>query len=79
MTPQELINKLVNYEGPCARMCSYCPEENEVKDVKACVEELLRKKYVAEQCNDDLLKELIKIRKAYKEATGFDYRDTDGT
>ena len=33
MTPQELIKKLVDYEGPCARLCSYCPEENEVKDI----------------------------------------------
>lgn len=75
MTPQELIKKLVDYEGPCARLCSYCPEENEVKDVKACVEELLRQKYNAEQCNEDLTKELIKVMRAFKEATGFDYRD----
>ena len=75
MTPQELVNKLVNYEGPCARMCSYCPEKNEVAEIKNCVEELIRKKYIAEQCNDDLLKELIEIRRAYKEATGVEYQN----
>jgi hypothetical protein len=75
MTPQELINKLVNLEGPCMRFCAYCPEEHDTAEIKECVEEMLRKIYVTQQCNDDLMKELIKIRKAYKDVTGFEYRD----
>ena len=75
MTPQELIQKLVSAEGPCLRFCAYCPEEFETSEVKECVEELLRKVYVAEQCNKDLMKELIKIRKAYKELSGYEYQN----
>ncbi len=76
MTPQELIAKLVSYQGPCMRFCAYCPEDHNTAEVKECVEEMLRKIYVVEQCNDDLLKELIKIRRAYKEATGLEYMDS---
>lgn len=75
MTPQELIEKLVSIEGPCMRFCAYCPEEHDTAEIKECVEEMLRKIYVIQQCNDDLMKELIKVRMAYKEATGVDYRD----
>ena len=75
MTPQELIDKIVNLEGPCMRFCAYCPEEHDAAEIKECVEEMLRKIYVIQQCNDDLMKELIKVRRAYKEATGVDYRD----
>lgn len=75
MTAHELIEKLVSFEGPCMRFCAYCPEELMTGEVKECVEELQRKVYVAEQCNKDLLKELIKIRKAYKDVTGIEYRD----
>lgn len=75
MTPHELIETLISWEGPCLRFCAYCPEQLMTGEVKACVEEMLRKIYVTEQCNKDLMKEVIKIRKAYKEATGIDYRD----
>ena len=75
MTPNELIQKLVNLQGPCMRFCVYCPEEHDAAEIKECVEEMQRQIYITQQCNDDLMKELIKIRRAYKEATGSDYRD----
>ena len=76
MTPHELIDKLISYQGPCMRFCAYCPEDFNTAEVKDCVEEMQRKIYLVEQCNDDLMKELIKVRRAYKEATGFEYQDT---
>ena len=75
LTPKELINKLTTLEGPCMRLCAYCPEEHDTAEFKECVEGLIREIYVTEQCNSDLMKELIKVRTAYKEATGHDYRD----
>ena len=76
MTPKELIEKLTTYEGPCMRLCAYCPDDYNTAEVKECVEELIRKVYTTEKCNDDLMHELIKIRRAYKEATGVEYSDT---
>ena len=73
MTPHELLDKLINYQGPCMRFCAYCPEDHNTAEVKECVEEMIRKIYVTEQCNSDLMKELIKVRRAYKQATGKDY------
>ena len=75
MTPQELIQKIVSLEGPCMRLCAYCPEEHDTAEIKECVEELLRKVYLTQQCNDDLMKELIKVRQAYKELSGHEYSD----
>lgn len=75
MEPNELLSMLINYQGPCMRFCAYCPEDHNTAEIKECVEEMLRKIYVTEQCNKDLMKELIKIRHAYKEETGVEYRD----
>ena len=77
MTPNELIEKLVTHIGPCFRLCSYCPEDYNTAEVKECVEEMIRKIYVLQQTNDDLLKELIKIRRAYKNETGKEYKGSD--
>ena len=78
MTPHEFLDKLINYQGPCMRFCAYCPEDHNTAEIKECVEEMIRKIYVVEQCNSDLMKELIKVRHAYKEATGVEYRDDQG-
>ena len=75
MTPNELIVMLTEKMGPCGRFCAYCPEDINTGEVKACVEEMQRKIYNIQQVNDDLLKELIKIRRAYKDVTGNEYRD----
>lgn len=72
MTPKELLNKLVMQTGPCMRMCSYCPEEYETAEIKECVEEMIRKEYVLKQINDDLMKEIIRIRSVYHKDTGKD-------
>ena len=77
MTSDELIEKLVTYHGPCMRLCSYCPEDFNTAEVKECVEEMIRQLYVKQQCVDDLMKELIKVRRAYKDATGEEYKDED--
>lgn len=76
MTPKELIAKLTSYEGPCMRLCAYCPDDYNTAEVKKCVEGLIEEVYNVQKCNDDLLHELIKIRIAYKEATGVEYSDT---
>lgn len=75
MTPNELIVMLTEKMGPCGRFCAYCPEDINTGEVKTCVEEMQRKIYVVQQCNDDLMKELIKIRLAYKQATGREYKE----
>ncbi len=75
MTPNELIVMLTEKMGPCGRFCAYCPEDINTAEVKECVEEMQRKIYVVQQCNDDLMKELIKVRLAYKQATGKEYKD----
>ena len=73
MTYKELLNKLTTYEGPCMRLCSYCPEDYNTAEVKECVEELVREIYNVKQCNSDLMKELIKVRAAYRKETGKEY------
>lgn len=75
MTPHELIQALVNQQGPCMRFCSYCPENFETAEVKKCVEDMYSEIYKLQQDKDMLLEALIKVRNAYKEVTGFDYRD----
>lgn len=73
MTPQELIVKLASYQGPCMRFCAYCPDDYNTAEVKECVEEMLRQIYRNQQTIDDLMKELIKVRQAYKDETGKEY------
>ena len=73
MTPQELIVKLATYQGPCMRLCSYCPDDYNTAEVKECVEEMLRQIYRNQQTIDDLMKELLKVRQAYKDETGKEY------
>lgn len=75
MSPNELIVMLTEKMGPCGRFCAYCPEDINTAEIKECVEDMQRTIYITKQCNDDLMKELIKVRRAYKEATGSDYRD----
>lgn len=77
MTPHELLEKLINTRGDCMRWCSYCPENYNTAEVKECIEEMIRKQYVLQQTNDDLLKELIKVRRAYKDETGKEYKGDD--
>lgn len=75
MTVKELLAKLVTQEGPCMRLCSYCPEDFNTREVKECVESMYREILALKQTNDELLEELVKTRAAYKEATGRDYQD----
>lgn len=76
MTPHELLEKLITYQGPCMRFCAYCPEDFNTAEVKECVEGMIRKIYQLEQDNDIMLQDIIKLRKAYKDVTGIDYQDT---
>ena len=73
ITPKELLNRLVTQEGPCMRLCSYCPEDFNTRDVKECVEKMYREIYALQQDKDELLEDILRIRKAYKEATGHEY------
>ena len=77
MTPHELIQKLVNYQGPCMRWCAYCPEDFNTAEVKDCVEKMYKEIYALQSDKDMLLESLIKIRAAYRSATGKDYKDED--
>lgn len=76
MTVKELLGKLVMQEGPCMRLCSYCPEEYDTRELKECVESLYRDNLALKQTNDELLIDYVKLRNAYKEATGHDYMDS---
>lgn len=73
MTPHELIVKLVNQIGPCGRFCAYCDEEFDTAEVKECVEKMYKQIYALQADKDKLLKDLISIRKLYKEKTGEEY------
>lgn len=73
MTPHELIQKLVNQQGQCLRWCAYCDEDYNTAEVKECVEGMYKEIYSLQADKDKLLEDLIKIRKAYREATGKDY------
>lgn len=79
MTPHKLIQQLINYQGPCMRFCAYCPEDHNTAEVKECVESMYKQIYLLQQDKDKLLEDIIKLHKAYKEATGHDYQDDSGT
>ena len=59
------------------RFCSYCPEDHNTAEVKECVEGMYKTIYLLQQDKDKLLEDLLKIRKAYKDVTGNDYRDPE--
>jgi len=77
MTPHELILKLVSQTGPCMRVCCYCPEDLNTAEVKECIEGMYKEIYALQADKDELLKDLLKIRKAYKDVTGVEYSDTE--
>jgi len=55
------------------RFCAYCPEDHNTAEVKECVENMYKEIYLLQQDKDKLLEDIIKIRKAYREATGNEY------
>lgn len=73
MTYKELLNKLTTYEGPCFRLCSYCPEDFNTAEVKECVEDLVKNVYKLRAMNDTLREKLAEIQEAYHKETGKDY------
>lgn len=75
MTPKELVNKLTTYEGPCMRLCAYCPDDYNTAEVKKCVEKMIETIYKLQEDKDNLLDNLVRVRAAYKEATGEDFKD----
>lgn len=74
MTPTELLTKLVSYRGPCFRICAYCPEEFNTREVKECVEGLIRENYQLQQDKVQLMVVLLNIMDAYKLKTGEEYK-----
>ena len=59
------------------RFCCYCPEDHNTAEVKECVEKMYKEIYALQADKDKLLESLIKVRAAYKSATGKDYVDED--
>lgn len=57
------------------RFCAYCPEDHNTAEVKECVERMYKEIYLLQEDKDKLLADLLKLRKAYKDVTGYDYRD----
>lgn len=55
------------------RYCSYCPEDQNTAEIKECVEGMYKTIYKLQAEKNELLKDLIQLRTAYKEATGEDY------
>lgn len=75
MTYKELLAQLVATEGPCLRLCSYCPEEFNTAEVKECVEDLVKTIYQLKQDIDQLQIENNFLRDFYKETTGSEYKN----
>ena len=67
LSPKELIHKLTSYEGPCMRLCAYCPEDYNTRDVKECVEKLIRVNYALKQTNDEVIDERLHFRQLEEE------------
>lgn len=59
------------------RFCCYCPEDHNTAEVKECVEKMYKEIYALQADKDKLLESLIKVRAAYRSATGKDYTDED--
>lgn len=77
MTPHELIMMLSEKMGPCGRFCAWCPEDINTAEVKECVEKMYKEIYALQSDKDMLLESLIKVRAAYRSATGEEYKDED--
>ena len=41
LTPEQLLEDIENVEGPCLKMCAYCPEQAYLGEIKEVVETLL--------------------------------------
>lgn len=41
MTPEQLLEDIENCEGPCLKMCAYCPEQMYLREIKEVVMNLL--------------------------------------
>ena len=41
MTPEQLLEDIENCEGPCLKLCAYCPEQMYLREIKEVVESLL--------------------------------------
>lgn len=61
-TAIEILNRLINCEGPCGRICSYCPEEFDLQTIKECIEDLIKENYQLNQSLDSALHNLIEER-----------------
>lgn len=57
------------------RFCAYCPEDFNTAEVKECVEKMYKQIYELQADKDMLLDELVKIRAAFKQEVGYDYKD----
>lgn len=57
------------------RFCAYCPEDHNTAEVKECVEKMYKEIYQLQSDKDMLMEDLIKVRKAYKDVTGIDFRE----
>ncbi len=79
MEPAELIQKIISIKGPCLRTCAYCPESLDLGEIKECVENLIRENYDLQQRNDMLMKDIIRVVRAYQKETGrqFDFGGDD--
>ena len=42
LTPEQLLEDIENVEGPCLKMCAYCPEQAYLGEIKYVVETLLK-------------------------------------
>ena len=75
MTLHEAILYLSQYEGPCGRICCYCPDDLKTAEVKECMEKAYKEIYKLQADKDKILEDLVKVLAAYRLATGKDYSD----
>ena len=57
------------------RFCAWCPEDINTAEVKECVESMYKEIYALQADKDLLMENIVKIRTAYKNATGEDYKE----
>lgn len=74
MTPEELVAKLSSEIGPCMRLCSCCPDDFHTAEVKECVEDMLKEIYAARRHEDELMRDLVSVLRAYRKETGHEYQ-----
>ena len=67
MNGKELLQELILSEGPCGRLCSYCPEDTRLMEIKEAVESLVKENYNLDWGLNRAIHDLIELKQIMKE------------